>query len=173
MSEYINIGKIVAAFGLTGELIVKHSLGKRTLFKTIDAMFIEVLKGSYLPYFIVSAKSKDHQESFIQFEGVDTREKAQRLIQKQVWLTQNDFRKLAAKKSSIALLGYKLFNERKELGEIQEVIEQQHQVLVKIFMEGKEVLIPLHKETLEKVDHKKAEVYVQLPEGLLDVYLKA
>jgi len=28
----------------------------------------------------------------------------------------------------------------------------------------------LHAETLDKIDHQKKEVYVTLPDGLLDIY---
>jgi 16S rRNA processing protein RimM len=38
-------------------------------------------------------------------------------------------------------------------------------------MQGKEVLIPLHGSTLIEIDHKNKRVIVDLPEGLLDVYL--
>jgi 16S rRNA processing protein RimM len=35
---------------------------------------------------------------------------------------------------------------------------------------GKEALVPLHEQTLRRVDAKRREVHVELPEGLLDVY---
>ena len=104
-------------------------------------------------------------------EGVDTREKALKLIQKNVWLQQKDFRKLVSKNSPLGLLGYTLIDEGKTIGKIDEVIEQPHQVLLQINVKGKEALIPLHKETLINIDHKKNEVHVTLPEGLLDIYL--
>ncbi len=63
-----------------------------------------------------------------------------------------------------------LINEIEELGVIEEVIEQPHQVLLRITLEGNEALIPLHDETLDKIDHKKQQVHVTLPDGLLDVY---
>ena len=53
---------------------------------------------------------------------------------------------------------------------IEEVIEQPHQVLLKISLEGNEALIPLHAESLDRVDHEAKKVYVILPDGLLDVY---
>jgi 16S rRNA processing protein RimM len=43
-------------------------------------------------------------------------------------------------------------------------------VLCRIDLDGKEAYIPLHSETLVKVDRKNARVFVELPEGLLDVY---
>lgn len=172
MSDYINIGKLVSAFGLTGELILKHALGKKTIFKDVEAIFIEQFKGSYLPYFIQSSKAKNTEETFVQLEGVDTRETALKLLQKNIWLQQGDFRKLVAKNSPLGLLGYTLIDEGKAIGKIDEVIEQPHHVLLQVNIQNKEVLIPLHDETLINIDHKKNEVHVTLPEGLLDVYLQ-
>ena len=171
MNEYINIGKIVAAFGLSGEVILKHALGKKTILKDIEAIFVEENKGSYLPYFVESSKAKDTEETYVKLEGINSRESASRLSTKNVWLLDADFRKLAGKTAPISLLGFHLIcNEEGDLGPIEEVIEQPHQVLLRISLDGKEALVPLHAETLDKIDHKKKEVHVTLPDGLLDIY---
>ncbi|MES2880950.1 MAG: 16S rRNA processing protein RimM, partial [Bacteroidota bacterium] len=93
------------------------------------------------------------------------------LVQKFVWLPEADFKKFSAKTSPINLLGYQIIEEGKPLGSILEVIEQPHQILCRIEIGGKEVLIPMHSETIEKIDHKKREVTVVLPPGLLEIYL--
>ena len=170
MNDYINIGRIVASFGLTGEVILKHALGKKTQLKDVEAIFVEQHKGSYLPYFVQSSKAKDHEDTYVKLEAVDTKESAARLTGKQVWLLDTDFRKLAGKTAPISLLGFQLLTEDEDLGPIEEVIEQPHQVLLRISLDGKEALIPLHAETLDKIDHKTNRVYVTLPDGLLDIY---
>jgi 16S rRNA processing protein RimM len=171
MKEYINIGKIVAAFGLKGEVILVHSLGKKTGLTGVAVLFVEEVKGSYLPYFIESSKAKDHEEIYVKLEGIHSKEAAARLNTKPVWLLDADFRKLAGKNAPISLLGYELITDEEEnLGPIEEVIEQPHQVLLRISLDGNEALIPLHAETLDKIDHPKKRVYVTLPDGLLDVY---
>lgn len=171
MNDYINIGKIVAAFGLKGEVILKHSLGKKTTLNGVNALFVEEVKGSYLPYFIESSKAKDHEEVYVKLEGINTKEAASRLNTRQVWLPDADFRKLAGKNAPISLLGYELITDEEEnLGPIEEVIEQPHQVLLRVSLQGNEALIPLHAETLDKIDHAGKKVYVTLPDGLLDIY---
>lgn len=170
MKDYINIGKIVASFGLNGEVILKHALGKKTILKGIEALFVEELKGSYLPYFVESSKAKNHEETYIKLEGVNTKEAANRLSSRNVWLLDEDFRKLAGKSAPISLLGFRLINEGEDIGPIEEVIEQPHQVLLRIDLQGKEALVPLHEETLGKIDHAKKQVHVTLPDGLLDIY---
>lgn len=170
MNEYTSIGKIVATFGVSGELILQHALGKKTDLKKIPVIFIEELKGSYLPWFVESSKAKSADEMYVKLEGLATKEAARRLTQKKVWLKTGDFRMLAGKSSPIAMIGYTLLNEDEVLGPIEEVIEQPHQVLLRITLNGNEALIPLHEETLDKIDHAKQQVHVTLPDGLLDIY---
>jgi len=168
--SYIHIGKIVAPFGVSGQLILQHVLGKKTQFPNIAVVFIEEVKGSYLPYFLEKAQAKSHDESILQLETIITREAAQRLCTRPVWLLEADFRKLAGKTAAISLLGYSVMQEGENLGEVKEVIEQPHQVLLTILWQGKEAYIPLHAETLQAIDHTRREVKVVLPDGLLDIY---
>lgn len=170
MQKYNSIGKIVATFGLHGEVIVKHHLGTRTALKGLETVFIEERRDEMLPYFIQSVRIKNHDELYLKLEGIDVKEKAQKLSQKEIWLTEEDFHQYAGKSAPISLLGFHLINEGIDLGEILEVIEQPHQLLCRIDLNGKEALIPMHQETLEKMDKKKKEVHVVLPEGLLDIY---
>ena len=170
MPQYFKIGKLAASTGLKGELVLQHSLGKKTTLKGLEAIFIEESKDSFIPYFIQSTKIRSDDETIIKLEGIDIVETARRLTPKEVWLAEDDFKKFATKSSPIALLGFTMINEGVELGEIVEVIEQPHQVLCTIIINGKEALIPVHEESLEKVDTKNRKVFVDLPDGLLDIY---
>jgi 16S rRNA processing protein RimM len=171
MTEYFRLGKIVGAHGLKGELVLKHVLGKKSALTGLETVFIEEKKNSFLPWFIQSAKIKNTEEIYLKLEGANVRETALKFIQKDLWVSETDFKKLAAKSSPANFLGYAVINENKNLGEILEVIEQPNQILCRLEIQNKEVLIPLNDETLKKIDHKKKEVEVQLPEGLLEIYL--
>lgn len=170
MTEYFKIGKFVTAFGLQGELLLKHNLGKKTSLKNLQAIFIEERKGSFLPWFVSGTRIKTDDETFVKLEGVDVKETASKLVQKEVWLPEADFKKFSAKSSPINLLGYDMIEKAEVLGKVMEVIEQPHQILCRIDLNGKEALIPLHEKTLIKIDRKKAQVIVELPDGLLDIY---
>jgi 16S rRNA processing protein RimM len=171
LSDYIHIGKLVATHGLKGELILKHALGKKTDFKTAEAIFIEKIKDEYLPYFHQGSIIKNDTETIVKLEGVDTKESAAKLVQKKVWLIKNDFDKLVSKVAPVNLLGFIVFNNKEKLAAVEAVIEQPLQILLQITINNKEVLIPLNEETLRKIDRKKKEIHVVLPEGLLDIYL--
>jgi len=170
--EYFKTGKLVAASGLKGELIFKHELGKKTSLKDLKTIFIEDKKDSFFPWFIESLKIKSENEIYLKLEGVDSREAAVKLSPKEVWMTETDFKKYAAKTAPASLLGYTIINNKETLGEILELIKQPHQLLCRLEIKGKEVLIPLHEASLQKINHKKKEVLVELPDGLLDIYLQ-
>ncbi len=171
MAEYYKIGKIVAASGLKGELLLKHTLGKKTTLKGLTAIFTEDRTGSFFPWFISTTRLKNEEELYLKVDTIDTREQALPFVQKELWLPEADFKKFAAKTAPATLLGYVILENTEQLGTILEVIEQPHQLLCRLEIKGKEVLIPLHEESLEKIDHKKKTVQVSLPDGLLDVYL--
>ena len=170
MTEYFKIGKFVSTFGLKGELVLKHNLGKKTSLKGLKALFIEERKESFIPWFIESAKIKNKEETYIKLEGVNFREQAIRVTQKEVWLPEEDFKKFSAKTSPVNLLGFDIVEKSKVLGKILEVIEQPHQLLCRIEISNKEAFIPLHEKTILKIDRKKKQVIVSLPPGLLEIY---
>lgn len=170
MSDYIHIGKLVAPHGIAGAVILEHALGKPIHFKGVDALFVEQKTGSFIPYFIESAAAKTETITHLQIEGVKTREAANFVTGKKVWLPQADFQKMVEKNSPLALLGYMVQEAGKDIGVIQEVIEQPHQLMVTILYNGQEAYIPLHEESLKGVNHTKKTVQVELPDGLLDLY---
>lgn len=171
MNEYIHIGKLAATHGFKGELVLKHSLGKKTDFKNAEAIFIEKVKDEYLPYFHEKSIIKNNQETVVKLEGIDTKETAAKFLQKKIWLTKNDFEQLVSKAAPVNLIGFIVVNNKEKLGAIESVIEQPQQILLQLTIQNKEVLVPLNESTLKKIDRKKKEVQVDLPEGLLEVYL--
>jgi 16S rRNA processing protein RimM len=73
MENYYKIGKLAATFGLEGQLILEHSLGKKTSLKGLENIFIEEKKDSFLPYFIESTKIKNDKEVYLKLEGISAK----------------------------------------------------------------------------------------------------
>jgi 16S rRNA processing protein RimM len=134
-------------------------------------LFIEDYKKALLPYFVTSSRKKTADAVFISLEGINTRERAQQLVSRAVWIPEELYHQLASKNAPANLLGYQIVENDKEIGLITEVIEQPQQLVCKVFIQEQEVLIPLHEDTLLSIDHAAKKVIVQLPDGLLDIYL--
>mgnify|MGYP006357027313 CR=1 FL=1 len=167
MSQYFKIGKFVASYGLAGELLLVHTLGKKTALKGLKTLLLE---NSFLPYFIENAVAKNDEEILVKLEGIHSKETAKKITSKEVWLAENDFKKFVAKAAPISMLGFTLIDGKNNLGEITEVIEQPHQLLCSIMYKNNHAYIPVHEHNLIKVDNEAKKLYVTLPPGLLEIY---
>lgn len=167
----IQLGRIVAATGLRGEVVVVHTLGKASTFKDVPALLVEVRKGELIPYFLEAARTKNAEETVVKLEKIDTPEQAKLLTRRAVWITEADFERLVAKNAPAAMVGYTLLHLSEPVGEIVSVLEQPHQLLCTVAVQDKEALVPVHADNLKKIDHKARTVSVAIPEGLLDLYL--
>ena len=58
-----------------------------------------------------------------------------------------------------------------EIGEISDVLEYPTQAVIQVMKDGKEILIPIHDDIIQKVDKKAKILTVKAPEGLIDMYL--
>ena len=169
MKNYISIGRLVATHGVRGTMVLKHHLGRKTALSGLTVFFIEELPGSFLPYFPVDLKAKSDTEILVDIEGVITREKGQTLMQKQVWITEEDFSKFADSSAPISLLGFTILDKAETLGEVLEVIEQPHQVLCRINYKGNDgILIPVNEGSLVRRDKKNRKLFLDLPDGLIE-----
>lgn len=168
--QYEHIGKIIAVSGLNGDIILHHFLGKKTTFKNVLAIFLEMQPNSFLPFFIENGKSQSIDRTILKLDEINSKEAAKVFLQKKVFLMPADFEKNVAEKAPVSLNGYNVIHEKKILGKIENIIEYPQQVLLSVNSNGKEILIPLHEKTLIKIDRQKKEIIVQLPEGLLDIF---
>jgi 16S rRNA processing protein RimM len=169
--NYTQIGKIVAAHGLKGDVILVHQLGKQSNLKGVTAIYLEDENKNLIPWFIEKASAKSVDEIILKLEDIHSRESAKAVYPKNVWLTEADFNKIVSKNAPIALLGFVVEEKGKVIGVVQEVIEQPHQILCTVIYQGKEVYIPLHEDSLIKIDRKAKKILVNLPDGLLDIYI--
>lgn len=170
-NNFRNIGKIVSAFGLKGDLIAQHHLGKKIAVSKIRVIFLEQKGGEMLPYFIENIRKKGDDELYLKLEGVETREAGLKFLRRDLWMKEEELHAHTQKNNPIGWVGYRVLDQGKDLGEILEVIEQPHQVLCRLEIESKEVLIPVNEQTLQKIDHKSRSLLLDLPDGLLEVYL--
>lgn len=170
MDQYYKIGKIAGTYGHEGQVVLSHMLGEKTDFSGLKAVFIEQVKNEFLPYFIQEARAKNEQETYLKIEGIGSKEEARKILKKEVWLAAADFAKYSSTAAPIGLLGFTFYNGKEKIGEIEEVFEQQHQILCKVMVSGKEALLPVHDENLQNIDRKNRKIVVNLPEGLLDIY---
>jgi 16S rRNA processing protein RimM len=167
----IKIGKIVATHGLQGALMLSHEAGSSTWLKKSSAVFIEIRKGSMIPYFVAKARPLNDEEYLVELEEVNTVDEAKKILNRNVYV---DEQMLNILRDTLPLLwiGYRVIDSEKgNLGIIEDVLSTPGQWLAKLIIEGKEVLLPLANDFIADLDVTSKTLHVHLPEGLLDIYL--
>jgi 16S rRNA processing protein RimM len=159
------IGYFSKTHGLKGHLVLKAD---RDFFADrLQALFIEVA-GAKAPYFISELKQSGGN-TIIALEELDTVEKAKKLIGKTVFIDES---LIEAEEEEANWVGFELVDKKYgPLGKITEVTDNGQQVLLSIDHKGKEVILPLVEEFIERVDEEAKKLYFNAPEGLIDLYL--
>jgi len=152
-------------------MIVQHHLGNKIAVAKIKVIFLEQKKDDLLPYFVEAARKKGENDLYLKLEGIDSKEAASKFMRREVWMIEEEVQIHTRKDNPIGWVGYCVVDKGNDLGPIVEIIEQPHQVLGRLEINSKEVLIPINDQTLEKIDHKKRRLLLNLPDGLLEVYL--
>ena len=171
IEDSFRIGSIIKTRGLKGELQLYVD------FENLDAidfnaLFIDIA-GKLVPYFVESIKYQHNGTAYLFLEDVDTIDKASKLAKKDVYLPVK--LKPKKRKSDFTLkdlVGFTAIDEDEgELGEITEIQELPQQLIAKVTYKDCEVLFPLNEDIIKSIDVVKEIVRIDLPEGLLDIYL--
>ena len=172
IEDHFKIGTILKTKGLKGELQMYIAFENLELID-FNAIFID-MAGKLVPYFVESVKYHQNNTAYLFLEDLDTIEKASKLVKKDVYLPN----KLKPKKKKgdftlMDLLGFTAIDENEgELGEITHIQELPQQFIATVHYKDCEVLFPLNEEIIKGIDVVKEIVLVDLPEGLLDIYLE-
>lgn len=167
----IRIGKIAGTHGLQGDVVLLHVAGHSDWLKTDTVLFLELRKGSRIPYFITQLRPLNDEEIILRLEDVNTVEEARKLAGKPVYIRE-DVLKEEKVDSPLLWIGFNMVDRsRGGLGPIEDVYQAGSQWLAQLTIEGKEVLVPLVDQFIIEVNARNKFVRVDLPEGLIEVYL--
>jgi len=169
--DHFKVATVGKTKGLKGEIQLYVDFDGLEDIK-FNAVFIDIA-GKLVPYFVASYKTSLKNTAYIYLEDVDTIEKASALLKKDVYLPN----KLKPKKKEKEFTLFDLEGfiavdvDEGELGVITAVHEYPQQIIAACDYNGTEVLFPLNESTIKGIDVVKNIVTVDLPVGLLDIYL--
>ena len=166
------LGKIVKKYSFKGELLVKLDTDEPELYEHMDSVFVD-LRNNLVPFFIESSQLHKSELLRIKFEDVDTEEDADALLKSGVYLPLEFLPKLEDDKFYFhEIIGFKVEDKHFGfVGIIKAINDSTAQSLFEIDHNGTQVLIPMNDEFITKVDKKKNTIFVDTPEGLIDLYL--
>ncbi|TLU99350.1 ribosome maturation factor RimM [Dyadobacter luticola] len=168
------LGYIVRTHGTAGNVVIYLDVDYPDDYEDLESIFVEV-KGELVPYFVEDINLQKQNNAIVRFEDVDTIAKAQPLVGNSLYLPLEELAELDEHEFYYHdIKGFTVVDEVKgELGIVQEVYSLNGQDLIAMEYEGAEVLIPTAVDIVLKADKENKKLMVNLPEGLLEVYLSS
>ena len=165
------LGKLTKTHGLKGELAIWLDVDYPEEYDELDSVLLEI-KGELVPHFVEEIQIRPNK-SIIKFEDIDTIEDAQKIVNCEIYLPNDNLPELDDDQFYYhEIIDFDVVDEQKgKLGKVTAVYTSEAQDLIAMAYENSEILIPVSDEIVKSVDREKKELYTNLPEGLLEVYL--
>lgn len=167
------LGKIAKKFSFKGEVLIYLDTDEPELYEDLESIFVEFGK-DLIPFFIES--SSLHKGSFLRtkLEDIDSEHEADKLLGSEVYLPLSMLPKLSGNKFYFhEVIGFEVEDtEKGNIGHIASVNNASMQPLFVIDYNGKEILVPIIDNFIEKVDRDHKKIILKTPPGLIDLYLE-
>jgi 16S rRNA processing protein RimM len=170
--DFFLLGKITKFNKKTADVTIITDADSPEAYVNSSVLFLEI-DGGLAPFFVKELRMKDSTGLVALLEDYDIPEKAQKLVGCRVYLPSSQLTELEDDKFYFHdIVGYTVIDKiAGELGAIAQVLEAPEQELLQVFYGQKEILIPLVDEFITRVDKRKKQLFMDLPEGLIDLYL--
>ena len=167
------LGKIVKKYSFKGELLAKLDTDQPEIYENLDAIFI-LVKNTLIPFFVEHAQLHKSELLRLKFEDITTEEDANALLKCDLYLPLELLPKLDGDKFYFhEIIGFKVEDQNfGYVGVIKSINDATAQALFEIDRNGTEILIPMNDAFIDKVDKPNKTIFVNTPEGLIDLYLE-
>lgn len=167
------LGYVTKPFGYKGEVVIHLDVDDPNQYQHLESVFI-LLGGKLIPFFVQKISLRPNANTaVVQFQDVDTAEKAQHISGCEMFLPLQFLPPLKGNSFYFhEITGYQVVDKSKgNLGPVEKVLEFPGNPVIQIQVGKKEVLIPANDEIIERLDRSKKTLYINAPEGLIDLYL--
>ncbi|MDX2305605.1 MAG: ribosome maturation factor RimM [Microscillaceae bacterium] len=166
------LGFISKTKGLDGELFIQLDVDDPEDYQELESVFVEI-KQNLVPYFIEYIDFQD-KKVVVRFEDIDSLEDAHTLVGCKLFLPLDNLPPLEDGQFYYhEVINFQIIDQTLgKLGIITNIYETGNQDLIAMLYQGREILIPLVDEFVLKINREEKILEVNLPEGLLDIYLE-
>ncbi len=165
------LGFITRRHGLKGNLILKLDTDQPEFYQKMESIFVEI-NGLLVPFFIEN-KAWNRADSFIMTLKNVSETIVDQLVGKEVFLPLQTLPPLSGKQFYYhEVIGFEVTETNgNTCGIIKSVNDNaaQHYFILRLF--DKEVIIPVIKDWIIEVKREEKTIVMQLPDGLMDVFL--
>ena len=165
------LGSIVSKFSFKGELLLKLDSNDPTVYKNLSTLFIYT-EAELVPFFVISFRLHKSHLLRLKLNEVDDEQTANTLIKKEVFLPLDLLPPLKGTQFYYhEVLNFRVFDGQNLIGSIVGFQDNQGQNLLEVINKKQnKILIPVHDDFILSLNRKKKEMFINLPEGFLDLF---
>jgi len=170
--ECFYLGKVAKKFSFKGEVLLYLDTDEPELYEDMESVFVELNK-NLVPFFIEQSALHKNDLLRVKFEDVDSEADADEILGCPVYLPLKMLPKLEGDKFYFhEVIGFEVEDKRLGVvGVIQSINDTTAQPLFEVLNGEVEILIPMIDHFLLEIDRKNKKVKMDLPEGLIEMYL--
>lgn len=171
--DCFHLGKVTQPHGVKGEVKVWLDVDIPEEYDNLDSVLLDI-KGQLVPYFIEQIQIKG-KKSIALFEGMKSWEDTQKIIGADMYLPLDVLPKLNDNQYYYhEIVGFSVIEKEnnKLIGKVAAVYESTGQDLLAVQVEDKEVLIPINDAIVVGINKLEKQLFVNLPDGLIEIYLE-
>lgn len=171
--DCFTLGHIAKKFGLEGEIGVVLDSDEPHKYRKLESILVEI-NHVLVPFFVTKIFVDGKGHAKVKLANVNTAEHADQLVGSSVYMPLSFLPPLKGKKFYYhEVVDFNVIDKNHgEIGVLKEVVDQSSQAVFRIISpKEEEILIPVIDEFIEKLDRPTKTLYVNAPEGLIELYL--
>lgn len=170
-NEFFYLGTLTKPFGLKGDLCAFFDSDHPENYVNLRALFFDI-DGEMIPYTIESIAYRGNKQFVIKFHNIQPND-VREFAGVDLYLPLNELPQLSGNQFYFhEVIGFKVFDkQRGEIGTCQDFLEVSNNPIMQVVYNEKEILLPASQQFIEQVDRENKILYIQAPDGLIDIYL--
>lgn len=168
-SSLFPIGQVVKPHGVNGEM--SFTFTSNIFDRENVPYFVFEMDGIMVPFFVDEYRFKGRTTALLKLDGVKDDNQARLFSGLTLYVSNKYLEKVEDAEIELDYFaGFSIVDAEKGLlGVILEVDQTTENILFVIPNGDDEILIPAGEEYIREIDHDKKMIYMELPEGLLDL----
>ena len=164
-NRFIEIGRFGRPRGLDGNIRFQPNENfVDGLFDQVDLYYMRNERSDLIPARIESyrvEKKRNQLTFFVKFDLIANRDDADKAMNKALFIVNEELKSLKDKQEtdSVDLVGYHVFSDNQEVGEVLDLFENPAHPILEIKYQSGSLLIPMVDEYIDRVDHERGSVY--------------
>jgi 16S rRNA processing protein RimM len=175
LDECFELGFIVKPHALKGQMSAQLDVDDATTYAKLKTVYLALPTAptKLTPYPVERVNPQGGARVLLKLRGIERIEEAEPLRGAKLWLPLAELPALAEHQFYFHdVIGFQVIDEKEgALGVVENFYEFPQQDVLAMRYKGQEVLLPVVDELVSHADMEAKQLFVNMPEGLLDIYM--